>query len=134
MLKYFYGRNPQNWGSNSKGQEIFVGKNKWEIHDAGGTVEKGEADIECLRRELKEEFGVDLASYKYLDTFEDPAALDPTKMVVMKVYLVEIRGEPKAQSEVDESMYVNSKTKGIEMGSIARDFVIPALVKRKLIE
>lgn len=81
-----------------------------------------------------EEYGVELVSCAYLDTFEDDAASDPGLRIVTKVYLAEISGEPKAQSEIEEEMYVNSRTENGSIGSIAKDFVIPELKKRDLID
>lgn len=115
-------------------RKLLLGKTKGKFTMPGGRVEKGETDIECLKRELMEEYGTELISYEYFDTFEDDAASDPSMKIVMKVYFVEIKGEPKAQSEVEESIYVNSKIKNINFGSIARDFVIPELKKRDLID
>jgi ADP-ribose pyrophosphatase YjhB (NUDIX family) len=108
------------------------GRNKFTI--PGGRIETNETDVQCLKRELKEEYGVGLVSQKYFGTFEDEAAFDPGMQIVMRVYITRIRSEPKAQSEVVESLYINSRDKGIRLGSIIEKFVIPELVRQNLID
>ena len=114
-------------------RSILVAKKKNTFIIPGGRIETGENHIDCLRRELQEELGVNLVSQEYFGTFEDDAALDPGKRITIDVYLVKIEGEPKASAEIEEAIYVNSKN-NIKLGSILEKFVIPELEKKGLIE
>ena len=117
-----------------KDRKFLVGKTKGKFTMPGGKMEGSETEIECLRRELKEEYGVALKTYDYFDTFVDAAASDPGMMIEMKVYLVTVDGEPKAQSEVEEGRYIDSATAPDNLGSIAKDFIMPKLVEKGLID
>ena len=112
---------------------ILVAKKKDTFIMPGGRIEPGESDLDCLRRELEEEFQVQVQSYYYFHTFEDAAALDPGMKVSMKVYLVTIAGEPRASGEITEIAYVNSHFTG-KMGSIVQKQIIPLLVERGLLD
>lgn len=115
-----------------KDRKILVGKKKGKFIILGGKIEEGESSRECLRRELIEEFGVELISLEYFGTFEDDAALDLGKKVKIETYVVEISGEPKAQNEIEKALYVCSKY-DVKLGSILKKFVIPKLFEKGLI-
>ena len=118
-----------------KDKSILVGKKKDTFIIPGDRIEKGETEVECLSRELMEEFGVNLISQEHFGTYEHDAALDPGMKIKMEVYLVDVEGEPKASGEITEARYVNSKTKqGLKLGSIVEEFVIPDLVRKGLLD
>lgn len=116
-----------------KDRKILVCKKKDLFIFPGGKKEKNEDDFSCLKRELKEELGVDVIGHKYFGSFEDEATLDPGLRVKITAYLAEINGNPKASREIEEIKYINSK-ENINLGSILKKFVLPELVKLKLIE
>ena len=62
----------------------------------GGGVEKGENDLECLKRELKEELDVELVSQRFLIELlaHSPMFSDFSRN---KIYLVEIKGKIKIE-------------------------------------
>lgn len=116
-----------------KDKRILVCRKKGLFIFPGGKKEKNENDLECLKRELKEELRVDLIGHKFFGNYEDDATLDPGLRVKINAYLVEINGEPKASREIEEIKYINCKD-NINLGSILKKFVIPELIKRGLIE
>ncbi len=77
---------------------------------AGGKFEKGESDIDCLKREIKEELGVELdeKSIKFLKQFEDVAHGKPDTRVNIKMYEAELLSEPKPNQEIEEIRYLDS--------------------------
>ncbi len=101
----------------------------------GGRQEAGETSEQALARELKEELGVKIVFVKYFKTYETQHFKDKDTLVRMDVYFAKILGEPKAQGEIAEFVWANSKYKeaGIKVASINEDFLIPALKKKKLI-
>jgi len=116
-------------------RKILVGLKKTKFIIPGGRIEKGETHSECLKRELKEELDVEMLSHEYFDTFEDESALEPGVKIRMDVYFATIKGKPKASMEIKELQWVDSKNeKHLKMGSIIEHFVIPALVKKGLMD
>jgi mutator protein MutT len=65
---------------------------KWEF--PGGKVEKGESDVDALRRELSEELGVDARQITFFCHYEHCYPNGPT--VSLRFYVVgEFDGEPR---------------------------------------
>jgi 8-oxo-dGTP diphosphatase len=65
----------------------------------GGKPEPGEAPLACLRRELREELGVEVASAETFTDVRAPAALERVDMW-MTVFLVRLAGTPKPAAEI----------------------------------
>lgn len=70
----------------------------------GGKREPGEADLQTLSRELREELCVDLQATgaRWLGCFEDEAVNEPGRRVRASVYQVCIVGQPRASAEIEE--------------------------------
>lgn len=101
----------------------------------GGKIKRGEKAEECLRREIMEELGVKVISQQYFGDYEDEAALDPGKLVSIKVFTLIIKGEPSANAEIKEVQYINSRNIGkIKLGSVVEKFIIPKLLEKKVID
>ncbi len=107
--------------------------NKEECIIPGGKREKGESDLETLRRELKEELSVDLIEAHYIDSYNDVACFS-NKPICVKTYLVKIEGEIICNNEIKEALWIdrNYKDKKIKLGSILEKYVIPYLIKNNL--
>lgn len=76
----------------------------------GGKTKEGESDMDCLRREVKEELCADInkESIKYLHEFEVEAWGKPGVMVHMRLYTGKLLNEPKPCTEVEEIKYFDS--------------------------
>lgn len=109
-------------------------KDRVEFIIPGGRQELGEDDEQTLFRELEEELGVKVSSYTYFGTYEEPAVFEGTPLT-MSVYEVVIKGIPKPQSEIKEAIWIDRdySGKGIKLGSVLANHVIPALINRGLL-
>ncbi len=102
----------------------------------GGKIELGESDLECLKREVKEEIGCDIKNPVYFDTFAGKT-YDNTKSIHMKCYFVELTGEFKINpaDSIDHYRWIdkNYKSEGVLAAPLLEQQVIPALIKKELL-
>jgi 8-oxo-dGTP diphosphatase len=68
----------------------------------GGRPEGDETEEETLRRELSEELGVTVEKFTPFGKYEEPAEFEDA-VLVMTVFDVEVKGDPKPQSEIQGS-------------------------------
>ncbi len=104
-------------------------KNTEIFYVPGGKLEQGESDIECLKRECKEELNVEIKteSIQYLNTFEGPAHGQPEGTLInTKLYLGEPLREPKASSEIEEIKYFSSQDQK-QLSEFAAHYIFPWL-------
>ncbi len=116
-----------------KDRKLLVCRKKDLWISPGGKVELGETDEECLRRELMEEIQVEVKSFKFLGKYQDRFIPDPSKMIIIDYYIVEIIGNPVASKEIDEIKFVSSKDE-LHYGSGIPKFMFPELIKLGLID
>jgi 8-oxo-dGTP diphosphatase len=85
-------------------------KNEEAFYNPGGKIEEGETDLECLKREIKEELDVDLdmSSVKFLGEFEAPAHRKPDTRVNIRLFTGDLNGEPKPHDEIVELRFFDS--------------------------
>ena len=101
----------------------------------GGKPEGNESDVDCLRREIMEEVRVKINETPkfYFASPIEPAAGRPELTVQIKIYLVELEGEPKPTVNDIEKVHWISKKEfeqgNFHLGSILRDYLIPKLIK-----
>ncbi|MBI2019027.1 NUDIX domain-containing protein [Candidatus Daviesbacteria bacterium] len=106
----------------SKQEEVF--------YTLGGKIEKGESDIDCIKREVLEEIGceVDESSLRYLTTFED-IAHGGLAMLRLKMYEGQLKGVPKPKSEIVEIGYFDTNSDPKNLSIIAQRKIFPWLKK-----
>ena len=117
-----------------KDRKILVCRKKNLWISPGGKIEKGETFLDCLKRELNEEIGVEVGGYEFLGEYEGNALLEEGMKVRIDYYIVDITGEPRASAEIEEIMYINSGFDKKNLGPGLYKFVIPELIKRGLVE
>lgn len=97
------------------------------FYTLGGKIEAGESDIDCLKREIKEEIDceIELSSLKFLKEFEDEA--HGGGILNVKLYEGKIIGEPKPSSEIVEIGYFDSNSDPRNLSAIAQRVIFPWL-------
>lgn len=100
----------------------------------GGRPESGESHEDTLRRELQEELGVDLLSYKQFGSFQEIAIFENIP-IFMDVYFTEISGTPKPRTEIKKLVWIDKdyEKQGIQLGTVLSRHVIPKLVNDGLL-
>lgn len=101
----------------------------------GGKIEPGESDIDCLKREVKEEINCQLKedSVRFLTEFTDVAHTQDYQLVNIKMYTGEIAGLPKPSSEIAEIGFFDSNSPKEHLSEIARRTIFPWLKERGFI-
>ncbi|WEK71278.1 MAG: NUDIX domain-containing protein [Candidatus Chryseobacterium colombiense] len=86
-----------------------LSKSKSKLYLPGGKREPNESDIECLKREIKEELNVEIKedSIRYFDTFEAPAdGKNEDILVKMTCYFADYSGTLEASSEIESFEWI----------------------------
>ncbi|MDP3733030.1 MAG: NUDIX domain-containing protein [Candidatus Daviesbacteria bacterium] len=111
--------------------QVRTNKQEEVFYTLGGKIEAGESDMECLKREIKEELGceVDEKSLKYLTHFEDVAHGEQA-ILHLKMYEGKLIGEPKPSSEIVETGWFDSNSDPKNLSIIARRTIFPWLKAR----
>jgi len=93
---------------------VALSKLKSKLYLPGGKRESNESDLECLKREIKEELNVEIKedSVRYFGTFEAPAdGKDEGVLVRMKCYFADYLGMLEAANEIDSFEWVTYSDK-----------------------
>ncbi len=94
----------------------------------GGKIRKNESEIDCLKREVREEIGCDVieASIKFLTEFED-VAHGKNALVNIRMYEGKLIGSPKPSSEVVEIGLFDTESDKKYLSTIAQRTIFPWL-------
>ena len=94
----------------------------------GGKAEPDETAEETLAREILEELGCAIRpdSIRYKGRFVAEAANEPDHEVDAAIFKVEILGEPIAQAEIAELVWLKvNNPEGLMLAPLTRDHVLP---------
>jgi len=110
------------------------GKGYSELWTPGGTLEGGENDEECLRRELKEETNGNLLSAKFFREYNGHSFYHPEKKLIERVYVSMMDGEikPDPNSEIESIIWFTKndfKNKKFPMITHTETELIPDIIK-----
>ena len=100
------------------------------FYTLGGKIEEGESDLECLKREVKEEIDCEIeeSSIKFLSEFED-VAHGKDALLNVRMYQGKLIGDPKASSEIVEIGWFDTNSDQKNLSEIAKRTIFPWLKK-----
>jgi 8-oxo-dGTP pyrophosphatase MutT (NUDIX family) len=100
----------------------------------GGKREAGESSLECLARELREELGdVAAVSPELVGVYTHAAAGAPEKIVRIELYLAELTGDARAQSEIAELVWFGTQDNWAMLAPSLAEAIFPDLTHRGIL-
>lgn len=102
----------------------------------GGQLEE-KSEIECLKREIKEELNCDIdeKSITYISEYVDISAATPERDVMIKLYSGNLIGTPKPSSEIGALHWIGKNdVDNQKVSSIIKNKIIPDLVRRGILK
>ncbi|MBI5071469.1 NUDIX domain-containing protein [Candidatus Falkowbacteria bacterium] len=102
----------------------------------GGQLEE-KSEIECLKREIKEELNcnIDEKSLEYVGEYIDVSAATPERDVMIRLYRGNLIGNPKPSSEIGAFYWIGKNdVDNQKISPIIKNKIIPDLVKRGILK
>lgn len=102
--------------------------------NVGGEIDGEETVEECLKREIREELSVEMVGTPeyYFSTPVTDTESEPKRKLVINLYKVEIKGEPKPSSEIEEIHWLSRDdfdSGDIYITSQIREYIVPKLIE-----
>lgn len=86
-----------------------TGRGCSELWTPGGKIDEGENDLECLKRELKEEIGVKLIEAVFFKKYLTENFYSDKYKIIDRVYIAKIEGEIKPDAEIDSIIWLTKE-------------------------
>jgi 8-oxo-dGTP diphosphatase len=84
---------------------LLKGKGYKELWTPGGKVDNNETDEGCLKRELREEMGVEITDMKFYKEYSTISFYNPSIPMKERVYIVLIRGKIEPSAEIESFVW-----------------------------
>lgn len=100
----------------------------------GGKIDAEETPLAALRREVREELGVEVRAteIRSLGRCIADAANEPGHTVEAELFTVALDDEPRACAEIAEMVWIDPHAPGdIELAPLTRDFVLPIVREKR---
>lgn len=110
---------------------LLKGRGYEELWTPGGKVDGDETSEECLRREFKEEVGVEITDIKFYKEYNTASFYDNVPLIEI-IYLVSIKGEIKPDAEIESFLWFSKDdfyNKKYPMITHTGEELIPDLIK-----
>ncbi len=85
------------------------GKGYTELWTPGGKADGEETDEECLKRELKEEIGVNLLEAKFFKEYQTYSFYHSKRAMLERVYIAKIEGDIKPNAEIESIVWLSKE-------------------------
>jgi 8-oxo-dGTP diphosphatase len=95
----------------------------------GGKLEKDEDSVQALFREIKEELGVEIQSYTFIEEVVEKSQFEDFELK-MYMFDVKIRELPKPQNEILSLEWINLNTKRQDLASGITKHALPYLRRK----